>query len=537
MINENMKDLPKFTIGEKLIDYTETLTDWYNGRTTPEYRKKRGQFFTPKATSEFMVRQFLDLDKKESIRILDPGAGIGIFESAICELLISKKKKQKFSFDLYENDENILPLLENNMIVCKEFMTKKGYDISYQIHDTDFILSNSHISNDELNDFELKRSGYDFVISNPPFYKLKKGYLQAIEISSILRGYPNIYTLFMALSAKLLRNGGQITVLTPRSYCSGLYFKNFRKWFFKNIKPVKIHVFKSRKEVFKKYNVLQEMVILTGIKNNDQPKNIIISTSRGEPNKKDDLKVRRVGCKKIIIENNDDVVMRIPTSRLDESIAAQIDKFGFKLSTLGLKVSTGPVVPFRAVDYLLNDIKKGHNYAPLIWMHNIRNGKIKWPKRGNNKPIAIENKEESNKLLIANENYVLIKRFSTKEGKRRIYAGILLKRSLSSDYIGIENHVNYIHKIGGKLTEDESYGIAAILNSRLYNRYFKIINGSTQVNATEISNIPLPSLEKIRRIGSLVRKDKENNEIRNEKIIAKELSVNAKIIVDLIGGR
>lgn len=530
MIIEDTKNMPKYTIDQTLIDYTESLTNWYTYITTPEYRKKKGQFFTPKTTSEFMVRQFLDLGKKESIRILDPGTGIGIFESVICEFLISIKKKVKILFDLYENDEKILPLLECNMNICKELMAKKGFDLTYQIHDVDFILSNSHIFNNELNDFEFNKKGYDFVISNPPFYKLKRKSPQAIAMKTILRGQPNIYTLFMALSAKLLRNGGQITVLTPRSYCSGLYFKNFRKWFFKNIKTIKIHTFESRKEVFKKYNVLQEMVILTGIKNNDQSKNIIISTSRGEPKEKDDLMVRKTAYKKIIVENNDDVVMRIPISRLDESIAAQIDKFGFKLSTLGLKVSTGPVVPFRSGDYLLNDINKERSYAPLIWMQNIINGRVKWPIQGNNKPIAIENKEGSNKLLIANGNYVLIKRFSTKEGKRRIYAGVLLKRWLISDYIGIENHVNYIHKTGSRLTENEVYGIAALLNSRLYNRYFQIINGSTQVNAAEISNIPLPSLEKIRLIGSLVRKKKENDEIRNVEIITRELNIDKKII-------
>lgn len=522
---DNMEDIPEYTIGQALVDYTESLTDWYTFRTTPEYRKKKGQFFTPKATSEFMVRQFLDLGKKESISILDPGSGIGIFESAICDFLILKKKNLKISFDLYENDRNILPLLEYNMNICKELMARNGFDISYQIHDVDFILSNSHIFNDDLNNFELNRRVYDFVISNPPFYKLKKESPQAIKMSSILKGQPNIYSLFLALSAKLLRNGGKITVITPRSYCSGLYFKNFRKWFFKNIKPIKIHVFKSRKEVFKKYNVLQEMVILTAIKSNDTPENIIISISNGEPNEKDDLMVRKTAYKKIIIENNNDVIMRIPTSRLDEHITEQIDKLGFKLTTLGLKVSTGPVVPFRAVDYLLDDINKEHNYAPLIWMQNIFNGKVNWPIQGNNKPIAIKNKEGSNKLLIPNANYVLIKRFSTKEGKRRIDAGVLLKRWLSSDYIGIENHVNYIHKTGGKLTADEAYGIATLLNSKLYNRYFQIMSGSTQVNASEISNIPLPSLEKIRLIGDLVRKTKENDEIRNEKIITRELNI------------
>jgi len=405
MIIEDTKNIPQYIMDQTLLDYTESLTDWYTSSTTPEYRKKKGQFFTPKAISEFMVRQFLDLGEKENIRILDPGAGIGIFESAICEFLDSTEKKLKVSFDLYENDEKLLPLLERNMSVCRELMNKKGFDVTYQIHNMDFILSNSHIFNDELNDFEINEKGCDFIISNPPFCKLKRESPQAIAMKTILKGQPNIYILFMALSAKLLRNGGQITVLTPRSYCSGLYFRNFRKWFFEYIKPIKIHTFGSRSEVFKKYNVLQEMVILTGIKNNEQPKNIIITTSKGEPKKNKDLNMRKAGYKKIIIENNDDVVLRIPISRLDESIASQIDKLEFKLATLSLKVSTGSVVPFRATDYLLNEINKETSYAPLIWMQNIINGRVKWPIKGKNKSIAIKNEEGSKKLLITTQHY------------------------------------------------------------------------------------------------------------------------------------
>lgn len=525
MIIENIDSIPKKPVGQTLVDYTESLTDWYISITTPDYRKKKGQFFTPKITSVFMVRQFKDLVERERIKVLDPGAGVGIFESAICDLLLSMKKPPKVSFDLYENDENILQLLKYNMEVCKESMDNKGFDLSYQIHNIDFILSNSSIFNDEKSDFDTNRSGYDIVISNPPYYKLKKESPQAIAMSCIVKGQPNIYPLFMAQSAKLLKDGGQMTVLSPRSYCSGSYFKNFRKWFFENVKPIKLHVFESRKEVFKKYNVLQEMVILTAIKSCEAPENVIISTSDGELNEKKKLTVRKTSYKKIIIKNNDDIIMRIPASKLDEIITEQIDKLGFKLAELGLKISTGPVVPFRATDYLLSDLN-GHDYAPLIWMQNIEDGLVVWPKE-NWKPVAIKIDEVSRKILISNGNYVLIKRFSTKEGKRRINAGVLLEKFLNSELIGIENHVNYIYKSNDKLSEHEAYGIQALLNSRLYNKYFQTINGNTQVNAAEIDNIPFPSIEKIKKIGRLAKK--QNDEYEIEKIILKELNIDISI--------
>lgn len=398
-------------------------------------------------------------------------------------------------------------------------------------------MSNASIFNNRKKNSDANKKGYDLVISNPPYYKLKKDSIQVVKIKNIMTGQSNIYPLFMALSAKLLRNDGQMSILTPRSYCSGLYFKKFRKWFFEIAKPHRIHLFNSRKEVFKKYNVLQENVILTAIKTSIIPKSILVSVSNGTPNQNEKLRIRNTAYDKIIVEKGDDILMRIPTTELDELIAAHIDKLENNFENIGFNVSTGPVVPFRAKDFLLKRTDDHNESVPLIWMHNIVNGVINWPVEKNNKPIVMRKTKESKKILIPNKNYILVKRFSTKEGKQRINAGIHLNNLFSSDFIGIENHVNYIYKREGQLTANEAYGIAALLNSRLYNRYFQITNGSTQVNATEIMNIPLPSLEIIRVIGNSIRNLKEEEEEEDmikEHIVISALKTNKKIESEII---
>lgn len=528
MINKNTKNMLQIDRNQSLIDFTENLTSKYIEKTSSLYRKKKGQYFTPKTISEFMIKQFDNIDKKEKIRILDPGAGIGIFESTICEYIKSKKKNIKILFDLYENDNLLLHLLDLSMRSCQENMAERGFEISYKIFNKDFVLSNSSIFDGDSCDFNSRREGYDFVVANPPYYKLRKESPHAVAMKSIIKGQMNIYVLFIALSGKLLKYGGQITVLTPRSYFSGLYFGKFRKWFFRKLKPTKIHIFKSRK-ILKKYNVQQEMVILTAIKDSKTPKNVIISTSNREPHLKDDFDVFKTSYEKIVIENDGNIFIRVPTSKLDEKIAEHLDKLKFNLDSLNLKISTGPVVPFRARNYLLYNIENSNDFFPLIWMQNLRDEKVKWPIQLHKKPIAIENKEGSDRLLIPNGNYVLIKRFSTKEGKRRINAYVISEKFLDIDYIGIENHVNYIHRINGKLTENEAYGIMALLNSRLYNKYFQMTNGSTQVNASEICNIPLPSLEKIRSIGSLIKEKKKDE---SEKVIVRELNIDDSLLFE-----
>ncbi|CAG0984284.1 hypothetical protein METP3_02263 [Methanosarcinales archaeon] len=528
MIIENLKYIPEKNSCQTLVDYAECLTDWYIDKIPIADRKRKGQYFTPKNVSELMVSLFENIGKTGVIRILDPGAGIGIFESAFCEYVKSLKKKVKLSFVLYENDTNVIPFLKQNMQACKDDMAAKGFKINYKIFEEDFILSNVQIFND-LEEFDYNKNGYEFVILNPPYYKLNKNSPQVIDLKSIVSGQPNIYPLFMAISAKLLKNGGQIIALTPRSYCSGLYFKAFRKWFFKTVKPRKIHLFDSRREIFKKYDVLQENVILNAIKTSEIPENIQISVSKGIPNNEETLMIRNTTYDKIVVESNNDIVMRIPTSEIDELIAEHIDKFDDNLETLGFNVSTGPVVPFRAKDFLLKSLHDGNDFVPLIWMHNLVDGLIKWPLEKNDTPIGLTMTKTSVKILRPNKNYVLTKRFSTKEGKQRINAGIYLKKSSNSDFIGIENHINYLYKKSGELTLDEAHGIASLLNSKLYNQYFQITNGSTQVNASEIRNLPLPSLEIIREIGYLIRNLKPSDNITREHIIITALKIDEKI--------
>jgi len=523
-----MERPPDKVIGQTLTEYAETLISWYVSKTDSQYRKKAGQYFTPAKISGFMARQYDDINKEE-IRILDPGAGIGILESSFCEYLISMGIKAKIVFDLYENDPGIIPLLVLNVTACREDMLSHGFDISFEVFEEDFILSNAaRRSTHDINP-KIRREGYDFVMANPPYYKLKKSSPQLVEITNIVAGPPNIYPLFMAVAAELLRDGGQMIVLTPRSYCSGAYYRKFRNWFLAFMKPYRIHVFESRREIFKEYDVLQENIVLNARKGLQAPKDVTITISRGAPSGDEEQDALRIPYDRVIVKKHNDFVMRIPTSRLGESISAYIDDFKDNLNTLGFRASTGPVVPFRARDFLSIETVTSSAHSPLIWMHNIVDGVFRWPVERNNKSTAIKTSLESKTILVPNKNYVLVKRFSTKEGKQRVTAAVYLRNVVDSDHIGIENHVNYIHKRVGELTVDEAHGIAALLNSKLYNIYFQVMNGNTQVNASEINSLPLPSLGVIRQIGHSVKKLENKATITREHIIVKLLELDNEL--------
>jgi len=529
VLEDSSMQIPEKAKQEGLVDYADRLSGLYARTYDPLNRKQKGQFFTPKQVSVYMASLFEIHHNK--IRLLDPGAGTGVLTAAFCERILSKGEVVDLTLDAYENDANLLPLLEKVLESCKLELEEKGNNVGYNICGQDFILHNEGYFRES--DLFLRSENpisYDFVISNPPYYKLNKDSPQSRVTMKLIYGQPNIYMLFMALSANMIRSGGEIVFITPRSFCSGLYYKKFREFLLKNIQITDIHIFESRKDIFSRDEILQENIIIKGRKEGKMNENekVIISTSKNRNLNK--LKNFEVSENDIFYYKNGDVFIRIPTSLSDVEILRIVDSWPNTLKDLGLEISTGPVVPFRAKDYLLPELKENSKSAPLLWMHNIQGTGIVWPLRKNKKALAIHVSGKTMPLLLHVKNYVLVKRFTSKEQKRRLYAAVLLKSDFPYKRVGIENHVNYIHKPKGALSVYEAFGIAAILNTTVIDNYFRTLNGNTQVNSTDIRSLPFPQIKDIIKIGEIVYKSQSyENSLNLDIIVAEILGTNVKM--------
>jgi adenine-specific DNA-methyltransferase len=488
---------------EGLAQYAESLSDQYARNYDANVRKLKGQIFTPKEVSTYMASLFEIHHGK--IRLLDPGAGTGILTAAFCERLLQGSRMVELTLDTYEDDRALLPFLVKTLERCKFDLERRGHRVDYNIHKQDFIISNSqHFQKSDLFSTRMRDVVYDFVISNPPYYKLNKSSPQSSAMRELVSGQPNIYALFMALSASMTKPGGEMVFITPRSFCSGLYYKKFREWFLNNVQIRNIHIFESRKEIFDKDEILQENVIIKVEKRKKTCKqnDVIISTSRNKDF--DKLLSIAVPQADVVRYQGRETLIRIPTSSRDVDILHIVDRWPATLRDLGLEISTGPVVPFRAEKYLLSDFAESTKSAPLLWMHNMKGMDIVWPVKRNGKASAIRVCDETAPLLLPVRNYVLVKRFSSKEQKRRLHAAVLLESEFLYESVGIENHMNYIYRPKGCLSVYEAFGIAGILNTTIIDNFFRSSNGNTQVNATDIRVLPLPDIEHIERIGKLV---------------------------------
>jgi len=516
--------VPERKENEGLVEYAERLSALYSGVLRPKDTKAQGQFFTPKQVSIFMAELF-DINQ-DKITLLEPGAGTGILSAAFCEKLLSRKKTVSVVIDTYENDSEIIPFLKNVLQECKKALEENGSNVEFSVLAKDFILTNkAYLSGPGL--FERGEKFYDFVISNPPYYKVGTESPYSRMMAELICGQPNIYAFFMTMAASMLAEKGQMVFITPRSFCSGLYYKNFRKWFLRKVRITGIHIFESRKDIFDKDGVLQENVIVKASKNGKEGL-VTITTSKDK-----ELSVLgriHVDYSDIISPKNSESFIRIPTSELDVKILHIIDNWPSTLNKQGMEISTGPVVDFRAKEHLRQGLTKGS--VPLLWMHNMQSMRVVWPSKKNKKPTAIASTENTSPLLLPVKNYVLLKRFTSKEQRRRLDSAVLKQSEFPYESVGIENHVNYIHKPRGSLSVGEAFGIAALLNTGLIDNYFRSLNGHTQVNATEIRYLPLPDLSVIKKIGEVVSKAKEVPANLDE-MIGSQLGIDAEIIKHL----
>mgnify|MGYP001029426477 CR=1 FL=1 len=175
---------------EKIIE----LTNQYIDKMPKKERKKYGQFFTSMATARFMAGLYNVSESMGKVKVLDAGAGSGILACAFVERLESLDFVKDIELTCYENDSNVLPLLQSNLAFCKEHSSK---NITINILTDNYILS-QYLDFNYMIGGNLNPVKYDFVIGDPPYMKIPKNASEATAMPVVCYGAPNI--LFSSLT-------------------------------------------------------------------------------------------------------------------------------------------------------------------------------------------------------------------------------------------------------------------------------------------------------------------------------------------------
>jgi adenine-specific DNA-methyltransferase len=458
---------------------------------TESMRVPLGQFYTPSRAAA-LVAGMPRLPGRGILRVLDPGAGTGSLTAALIARIMREAPGLEVEVVAAEIDPTATAHLRETLADCVKVAASKGIHVTATVLQVNLIEEATRICGDAGH----LAVPFDVVIMNPPYRKLAA---QSAERRALLAvdgvDCPNIYAAFLAIGVQVLRPGGQLAAITPRSFANGPYFGAFRRFFLGRMALDKVHVFESRSVVFADSDVLQENIISCATRSGDRGQ-VNLSISRGHI---DEAASRTVEYADIVKPGDPNQFIHIPASEADSDTSSMFAALPCGLLELRLQVSTGRVVDFRAREYLLE--KPAMGAVPLIYPANLRDGRVRWP-LPIRKPQALVACPDTQKLLLPNERYVIVKRFSAKEERRRVVAVIYDPEDISAEAIGFENHLNVFHCRGRGLQSLIATGLCLWLNSTVVDQFFRTFSGHTQVNATDLRSMRYPSAHQLSSLGA-----------------------------------
>ena len=473
------------------MDSAEKRRRAVNQGLDPSRRAYYGQFFTPSAVAEILV-DLADLKGRRRLRVLDPGAGVGSLSAALLGRVLREVPEVTVELTTFEIDPELrVPLGET----LDEWRAIAGQRLVTQQRAGDFLVWAATQLRPALGD-EEPRQEFDLVLMNPPYKKISANSPQRALARAAGIQTTNLYTAFLAIGQALLAEEGQLLAITPRSFCNGTYFRDFRRNFFNEMAFRAIHVFESRKAAFAGDSVLQENVVFAAVKS-AQRGPVSLTQSQGE---RDDLViVREVPHDEVVRPSDPDFFINIVADEGNAEIARRMASLPSTLRELGLAVSTGRVVDFRVKEHLRE--QSGEDTVPLIYQGNIRAGAIVWPAATVRKAQNLAVGEATHPHLLPSGHYVVTKRFTAKEERRRVSAGLFDPEEVPCEFVAFENHTNVIHALGRPIELDMARGLLLFLNSSMVDYYFRQFSGHTQVNSGDLRSLRYPALHELVALG------------------------------------
>ena len=444
----------------------------------PVRKSELGQFMTPSTIAHFMAGLFGTVS--EPVRLLDAGAGVGSLTSAF----LDRQAQISVDVEVWEVDPTLRRYLENALANY----SAKHSGVRARVHAGDFI------EEAVLNLATHKGKRFTHAILNPPYKKISSNGKHRLLLRKAGIETVNLYTAFLALAVLLMERGGEIVAIIPRSFCNGTYYRPFRELLLHHCAIRHLHVFETRNKAFADDDVLQENIIIK-LEKNGQRGEVMVSDCHDAAFA--DYRERIFSFGQIVKPGDSESFIHIPA--LDNFDDADSPLFALNFKETGLEVCTGPVVDFRLKEHCRTAPEPGA--APLLYAHHFADGRLIFPVAHKKKPNAILVNDKTKKWFMPRGFYVLAKRFSTKEERRRIVAFVVNPEELDAPLYGFENHLNVFHVGKHGVDSETAYGLALFLNSSIVDTCFRVFSGHTQVNATDLRQMRYPSRDKFKEFG------------------------------------
>ncbi len=452
-----------------------------------------GRLFTKKDSARLMASMLNIDESKTAFTVLDPGAGTGILSAAAVEEICRKAPNCKQIFlTCFETCRDFIPMLEDNLERIRK-KCRHDYDVKLYvtIYEENYIIdSKKHYTVTFFDEIEDK---YDIIIANPPTELYEKSSDEAQSAGGVTQVKISAAFLFARMASKHLEDGGQLVIMLPTTYATASQLTSLRQEMAEKLALNKIHLFIGKQKNFKRATPLKKSFIISYEKG-EKPEKIAITTS--EDNGKNITALPLLSYDFVVDSENG--MLTLPKSVEDTKIVTYISDFPETLSSLGLKMSTGLVIDSKCEGLLFTEPIKAS--VPLIRSAAMKNGIIDFPQPIKRQYIAPINPS----LIQKNKNLIIIKRVPAKSDERFVNSAIYLASQLPAfKYISTHNKINFID------TKDKNsemcarlvFGLYALLNSTIYDRYISIVSKSKQINSKEMRSLPLPPRNIIENIG------------------------------------
>ena len=454
-----------------------------------------GRFFTKKETARLMANMLTLDESKTAYTVLDPGAGTGILASAVIEEICKRCKNCRQIFvTCYENNPEFVDMLQDNLERVRK-KARHDYDVRVYvtIYEENYITeSQNHYT---VTFVDVVEDKFDIIICNPPTDFVEKGTTEAKRAGGVTQVKISAAYLFAKMAGKHLEENGRLVIMLPTTVASASALTGFRREMAENLALDKIHLFIGKQKNESRAIPLKKSILLSYGKC-EKPSGVTISTSTDWGKPENTVVLPELDYNFVVDEK--DGTLTLPKSVEETKIVQYITGFPETLTSLGLKMSTGLVIDSRCEGMLFTEPIKG--CIPLIRPTAIKGGQIRFPLPIKHQYIAPLHAS----LMQKNKNMVIVKRVPAKSDERFVNAAIYMASQLPQyKYISTHNKINFIDtkEKDGEMCARLVFGLFALLNSTIYDRYLSIVSKSKQINSKEMKELPLPPRNIIENMG------------------------------------
>lgn len=467
------------------------LSSAYAALLPKEKRKSSAMYFTPPRLTARLLDCVETRIAIESGPLIDPACGGGAFLAPAAIRIVEKLEAQGL------RGEAILSHLESNVFGCEadEFLCWLSaaflrMAVAKTIREAGREPVFNILHGDGLKLFHAREHDFQVVLCNPPYRKMTQAELEPYlgSYADVVKGQPNLYSLFIRRTTQLLRPGGVGAVLTPMSFLSGQSFIPVREMLIELGTVEQLDLIHDKDGIF--LSAEQDTVITTWrsslTKTNKKTTEVFCLEAQG--------KFEFAGTLRLIGETKP---WPVPRHALDKELSCLFAGTQSTLGDYGYRVKTGVLVFHR--DNRPRFVSREQATSPkalmpLIWSKNISpNGEFSLNRVSSSTTERFVDMGELGAAGVVRKPAVVLQRVSSTEQPRRL-VGAAVPTELQKEFGGVvgENHVCFLEQSADDCEVSPEL-LAQILRTRTVDRLFRCISGATNVSAYELKHLPLPN--------------------------------------------